>query len=155
MLQPKAIETSAAALMLAVQVATNRTDAHRLRSEAEELRSLLATKDQRAASLEKIASDAETKLRSILDSVEVASGSTSVAQLEPFAISPRQAAKLEDCGLTLMYERLKRGEYEAVKDGTRTKIVLESIKRRRATHLLPHAEHKLPIPTRWRLPSQR
>jgi hypothetical protein len=59
-------------------------------------------------------------------------------ELRPFAFSPRQVAVLENCALTLVYERLRRGEYEAVRDGRRTKILLESIERRRAN--LPKAE---------------
>jgi hypothetical protein len=69
-----------------------------------------------------------------------------VAPLEPFAVSPREAAILENCGRTVIYERLARGEYTAVKDGTRTKILFESIKRRRAT--LPPAKFKPLTPRR-------
>jgi transposase len=49
------------------------------------------------------------------------------------AVSPREAAEIEDCGKSVIYERLARGEYDAYKDGNRTKIILESIERRRAT----------------------
>ncbi len=36
--------------------------------------------------------------------------------------TPRQLAELEGCGLTSIYKRLANGEYEAVKDGTKTLI---------------------------------
>jgi Endodeoxyribonuclease RusA len=48
-------------------------------------------------------------------------------------------------GRSTVYERLARGEYEAIKDGKRTLITIESIKRRRAN--LPRAEFK-PLPPR-------
>jgi hypothetical protein len=64
--------------------------------------------------------------------------SVAVMPLEPFALSPRETAIYENCGVSVVYERLARGEYEAVKDGTRTKIVVASIKRRRAG--LPRAK---------------
>jgi hypothetical protein len=56
-----------------------------------------------------------------------------VQPLKPFAVSPREAALLENCGRSLIYERLARGEYQAVKDGNRTKILVESIEKRRAS----------------------
>jgi hypothetical protein len=70
--------------------------------------------------------------------------SVAVMPLEPFALSPKETAIVENCGVSVVYERLARGEYEAVKDGTRTKIVLESIKRRRAG--LPKAKFQPPRP---------
>ncbi len=57
-----------------------------------------------------------------------------------FGLAPKQTAVIENCGLTEVYDRLARGEYEAVKDGNRTKITVESIKRRRES--LPRAEYK-------------
>jgi hypothetical protein len=136
--------------MTAVAVAQNRADAERLRAEAEDARSRAAALERRAESLERTAADAERKLRELLDTTAAMAEPAGVAQLEPFAVSPRQAAKLEDCGVTLIYDRLRRGEYAAVKDGHRTKILFGSIKQRRATHLLPHAENKSSVPSRWR-----
>jgi len=66
--------------------------------------------------------------------------SVAVVPLKPFAVSPKEAARLENCGLTTVYERLNSGEYQAVKDGTRTKILVSSIEARRAS--LPPAEFK-------------
>jgi hypothetical protein len=66
--------------------------------------------------------------------------SVAVVQLEPFGLSPNQTAFAENCGESTVYERLARGEYDAVKDGTRTIITLESIKRRRAG--LPRATYQ-------------
>jgi hypothetical protein len=136
-------------VMTAVAVAQNRADAERLRAEAEDARSRAAALERRAESLERTAADAERKLADNT-AVAVDESSVIVQPLEPYAISPRQAAKLEDCGVTLIYDRLRRGEYEAVKDGHRTKILFTSIKRRRATLLLPHAENRSAVPTRWR-----
>jgi hypothetical protein len=47
---------------------------------------------------------------------------------------------VESCGLSTVYERLASGDYEGVKDGSRTKITTASIKARRAK--LPRAEYK-------------
>jgi hypothetical protein len=58
--------------------------------------------------------------------------SVAVIPLEPFAISVKETAVYDNCGRSVVYERLARGEYEAIKDGTRTKIIVASIKRRRA-----------------------
>jgi hypothetical protein len=69
-----------------------------------------------------------------------AHASVAVARLEPYALSPKETAVVENCGVSVVYERLARGEYSAIKDGTRTKILVESIKRRRAG--LPRAEYK-------------
>ena len=63
-----------------------------------------------------------------------------VEPLEPWALSPKETAIVENCGLSVVYERLANGEYDAVKDGTRTKILMQSIKRRRGS--LPPATFK-------------
>ena len=136
-------------VMTAVAVAQNRADAERLRAEAEDARSRAAALERRAESLERTAADAERKLADNT-AVAVDESSVIVQPLEPYAISPRETAQAENCGITLVYDRLRRGEYDAVKDGHRTKILFDSIKRRRATHLLPHAQHKSSIPTRSR-----
>ena len=68
-----------------------------------------------------------------------------VGQLLP----PKATAKVEGCGLTKVYERLNNGEYDAVKDGNRTKITGESILRRRAG-LVPYLANKSPPPPRKR-----
>jgi hypothetical protein len=57
--------------------------------------------------------------------------------LEPYAISVKQAAYLEDSCESEIYNRLSRGEYVAFKDGRRTKILYQSIKERRANKLKP------------------
>jgi len=54
-------------------------------------------------------------------------------------LAPKLTAIIEDCALSLVYDRLASGEYVAYKDGNRTKITVESIKRRRAN--LPRAEY--------------
>lgn len=67
------------------------------------------------------------------------------SRLEAFSLSIDQTAQAEDCGRTTVYERLARGEYKAVKDGARTRVLVESIRQRRAS--LPHATFE-PLPKR-------
>lgn len=47
------------------------------------------------------------------------------------SLSPKLTCVVDDCGLSTVYERLDRQEYEALKDGHRTRIVTQSIKDRR------------------------
>ena len=54
-------------------------------------------------------------------------------------LTPRRVAELEGCSLTTVYKRLTDGEYEAVKDGTKTLIPAASVARRRAC--LPTAQY--------------
>ena len=61
-----------------------------------------------------------------------------------FALSPKLTAVVNNCSLSTIYDRLGKGEYQAVKDGHSTKITTESIKARRAK--LPRAEYK-PAPS--------
>src|SRR5258708_5307171 len=111
--------------MAAVTVAQNRAEADRLRGEAEEFRSRAGTLDRRANALENTAPTSE-------------SGGGIVQPLEPFALSPKDAARVESCSVTTVYERIKLGEYKTVRDGARTRVTMESIKARRAK--LPRAE---------------
>jgi hypothetical protein len=125
------IEPSAVALMLAVQVAINRAEAERVGAELDAARSHTAALERRADSLARAAVEAEKKLQEILDTA-VAPEESSVQPLEPFALSPKDTSQIENCGTTEVYARLKRGEYQAVRDGSRTKILMSSIKARRA-----------------------
>jgi hypothetical protein len=61
-------------------------------------------------------------------------------------LSPKETAVVDNCGLSTVYERCASGEYEAYKDGARTKITTKSIKARRAK-LRPAAYKSLPQPT--------
>jgi hypothetical protein len=47
------------------------------------------------------------------------------------SVSPKLAAIIDDSSMSTINERLARGEYEAFKDGARTKITVASILRRR------------------------
>jgi hypothetical protein len=50
----------------------------------------------------------------------------------------RQAAEMEGVGLTTIFNRVRRGEYEVLEDGTRNrKITGRSILCRREIHLRP------------------
>jgi hypothetical protein len=51
--------------------------------------------------------------------------------IAPIGLTPRQACEAENCSHSTLYERLARGEYDAIKDGKRTLITIESIERRR------------------------
>jgi hypothetical protein len=51
---------------------------------------------------------------------------------EPFAFPPKRVARMDQCSLAEVYNRLARGEYRAVKDGRKTLILRESIESRRA-----------------------
>jgi hypothetical protein len=50
-------------------------------------------------------------------------------QFEPFAVRPKDGARLAGVGLTLFYERLNDGVYESFLDGTNRLVTVESIKR--------------------------
>jgi excisionase family DNA binding protein len=56
-------------------------------------------------------------------------------------LTPRRVADLEGCSLTTIYKRLTDGEYEAIKDGTKTLISAASVARRRER--LPKAQYGL------------
>jgi hypothetical protein len=60
-------------------------------------------------------------------------------------LTPRQTRAAENIGHSTLYERLGRGEYDAIKDGKRTLITLESIERRRKA-VLTEATFKPPKP---------
>jgi uncharacterized protein YqeY len=47
------------------------------------------------------------------------------------SLSPKLTCVIDDCALSTVYERLDRQEYQALKDGHRTRILTESIKNRR------------------------
>ena len=53
----------------------------------------------------------------------------STINLEPFAVRPRDGARLAACGLTEFYNRLNQGRYESFLDGANRLVVVESIKR--------------------------
>ena len=46
------------------------------------------------------------------------------------AVQPKEAARLDNCGITELYERLNRGEYESYTDGGKRLITLRSIRAR-------------------------
>jgi hypothetical protein len=54
---------------------------------------------------------------------------------ETYAYPPRRIAQLDCCSLAEVYNRLARGEYEAVKDGRKTLILKRSMIARRAAKL--------------------
>jgi len=69
-----------------------------------------------------------------MSDVEHSHASVVVVQpIKPFAVSPKEAAVMENSAVSVIYERLNRGEYDAVKDGHRTKILVASIERRQAS----------------------
>jgi hypothetical protein len=70
---------------------------------------------------------------------------TDTIPLEPYALSVKEVARSESCCPATVYLRLARGEYHAVKDGSRTLVLFESVKARRAT--LKPAQFKPAPPT--------
>jgi hypothetical protein len=47
------------------------------------------------------------------------------------SVSPKLTCIIDDCAMSTVYVRVQRGEYQALKDGHRTRITTESIKNRR------------------------
>src|SRR5260370_26723617 len=45
-------------------------------------------------------------------------------QLKPFAVSVAEAARITDSGESTIWEKLAKGELDAVKDGVRTKVTM-------------------------------
>jgi excisionase family DNA binding protein len=52
--------------------------------------------------------------------------------LEPLAVSPRQACRLLDIGITRLYQLIANRELDAYRDGRSRKITMESIRSRQA-----------------------
>jgi hypothetical protein len=84
--------------------------------------------------------------------------SASTAPLEPFAVSIPEAARLlgygrkPGGGRSSVNEDLARGDLEAVKDGARTLVTMESIRRKHASR--PRATFQ-PLPLRKHLRRSR
>jgi hypothetical protein len=66
------------------------------------------------------------------------------ASFEPLLLTVEQTQKTTGESRSQVYNRIGRGEYEAVKSGSRTLITFASIKRRVAS--LPRANVKAPSP---------
>jgi hypothetical protein len=60
--------------------------------------------------------------------------------LRPLAVSVAKAALILNSGESTIWEKLARGELDAIKDGTRTKITMASIERHAASW--PKAQFK-------------
>jgi hypothetical protein len=58
-----------------------------------------------------------------------------IVEIEPFAVRPKDAARLDGCGLTQLYERLNAGEYESYLDGCNRMITVRSIRARQERKL--------------------
>ena len=69
-------------------------------------------------------------------------------ELEPLTVTIEQTEHLTGESRSQVYARIGRGEYDAVKSGSRTLIIFESIKRRLAA--LPRAKIKPPAPRKRR-----
>jgi excisionase family DNA binding protein len=53
--------------------------------------------------------------------------SARAAEIEPLAVSPRQACRLLGCGITRLYELIGAGELESYLDGRMRRITMRSI----------------------------
>jgi excisionase family DNA binding protein len=62
-------------------------------------------------------------------------GRASGDELEPLAVSPRQACRMLNVGNTYLYELLKRGELENYWEGKSRKITMRSIRARQERQL--------------------
>lgn len=51
-------------------------------------------------------------------------------ELEPLAVSPRQACRLLNLGTTRLYELIAAGELESYRDGRARRITMQSIRSR-------------------------
>jgi hypothetical protein len=51
-----------------------------------------------------------------------------ITNLEPFAVRPKEGARLAGCSLSLFYRRLSEGVYETFLDGFNRLVTVESIK---------------------------
>jgi hypothetical protein len=51
-----------------------------------------------------------------------------IVEIQPFAVRPKDAARLAGCGITQLYERLNTGVYESFLDGTARLVTVESIR---------------------------
>jgi len=50
-----------------------------------------------------------------------------IVDVEPFAVRPKDGARIAGCGLTELYKRLNSGRYESFLDGTSRMITVRSI----------------------------
>jgi excisionase family DNA binding protein len=66
--------------------------------------------------------------------------------LEPLAVSPRQACRLLGVGNTRLYELIKAGEVDSYLDGRMRRITMESIRARLARLLARAADTKIERP---------
>lgn len=73
--------------------------------------------------------------------------------LEPLTVSIEQTEQITGESRSQVYNRIGRGEYQAVKSGSRTLIIYDSIKRHIAR--LPRAMIKAPAPRKRREPKAR
>jgi hypothetical protein len=62
--------------------------------------------------------------------------------IKPYAVSVAKAAHILDAGESTIWEKLAKGELTALKDGVRTKVLMESIERHVASW--PKAQFKPP-----------
>jgi len=70
------------------------------------------------------------------------SADKAIVSLEPFAVSPKETAQIENCSVTSIYERLH--EYETYLDGASRKITLRSIRARQQRKLAEAKDIKRP-----------
>jgi hypothetical protein len=76
---------------------------------------------------------------------------TEKPKIEPFFLSINETAEALNTCPSQVYVMLGNGSLQAVKDGTRTKVIYESVKQRAAT--LPKATIKPPKPRRTGAPT--
>lgn len=66
---------------------------------------------------------------------ECAVSDEAICTIEPFAVRPKEAARLDGCGITEFYKRLNAGEYESYLDGPMRMVTVRSIRARQQRQL--------------------
>jgi excisionase family DNA binding protein len=80
-------------------------------------------------------------LHDVRAAIPLAAAAVAAANVEPIFVSVADAAEILATSRSEIYQRIARGELDAVKDGARTKITYDSVKRVAAA--LPKANVKL------------
>jgi hypothetical protein len=76
--------------------------------------------------------------------------STDTDKLYPFAVSPKVACRMLDCGPTRLFELIRSGEVQSFKDGRNRKITVASINGRH-DRLLAESRTTKPAPVKSKI----
>jgi excisionase family DNA binding protein len=82
-------------------------------------------------------------------------GRASGCDLEPLAVSPRQACRLLDIGITHLYQLIANRELDTYREGRSRKITMESIRSRQARLISAANATRSPIEAAPQQPRRR